>query len=101
MLNNIKEPKSVTFFSHQPDFYINNIEKHALSQVRYIQGGSIFCPQNNINDLHKSFNETIFESINNGYIGSEEKILDITYQKNKTNYNIITCDWREYYDMFK
>lgn len=100
-LNNIEEPKSITFFSHQPDFYINDVEKHALSQVRYIQGGSIFCPHNTINDLHKSFNETIVESINNGYIGSEEKMLDITYQKNKTNYNIITCDWREYYDMFK
>jgi len=100
-LNNIEDSKSVTFFSHQPDFNINDVEKHALSQVRFIQGGSIFCPQNTINDLHKSFNETIVESINNGYIGSEEKMLDITYQKNKTNYNIITCDWREYYDMFK
>ena len=100
-LNFFTNSKKVTFFSHKKDFDIKNNEHHSLSQVRYIQGGSIFCPQNTINDLHKSFNETIVESINNGYIGSDEKMLEITYQKNKTNYNIITCDWRIYYDMFK
>lgn len=100
-LNFFTNSKKVTFFSHQKDFHINNNEEHILSQVRYIQGGCILCPSTQLNKLHKSFNKTIEKSLDNKYIGSDEKIFDITYQKNKTNYNIITCDWREYYHMFK
>lgn len=91
----------ITFFSHHPDFEVLSNESHAMSQVRHIQGGSIFCPVSQINSLHKLFNQTVNECINSGYIGSEEKMLDLTYIKNKSLYNIVTCDWREYYFIFK
>tara|TARA_R100001460_G_scaffold9049_1_gene22068 strand:- start:1998 stop:2792 length:795 start_codon:yes stop_codon:yes gene_type:complete len=99
-LNLLASTNKVTFFSHQPDFSITDSEYHALSQIRYIQGGSIFCPPDCIDDLHVQFNRTVNQCLNSGYIGSEEKILDITYHSDKTKYNLITCDWREYYDKF-
>jgi len=100
-VNQVMYPNKITFFSHRPDFEITDKEYHALSQIRYIQGGSIFCPPDCIDPIHKAFNETVEESISQGYIGSEEKMLDITYIKNKELYQMITCTWREYYDLFK
>jgi hypothetical protein len=45
--------------------------------------------------------ESIDESINNGYIGSDEKIFDIAYSDNKNIINLIKCGWREYFDILK
>jgi len=91
----------VTFFSHSHDFNIDDKEFHSMSQIRHIQGTAFFCPSHLIEPLHKDFNDTIVESINDGYMGSDEKVFDITYLKNKSMYNLIKCTWREYYDIFK
>tara|TARA_B100001059_G_C17839307_1_gene590798 strand:+ start:876 stop:1667 length:792 start_codon:yes stop_codon:yes gene_type:complete len=100
-VNDIIHPNKVTFFSHRPDFSIVNKEDHALSQIRYIQGGSVFCPPSCIDPLHTSFNETVKECLTKEYIGSEEKMLDLTFIKDKKLYNLIACDWREYYNILK
>ena len=100
-VNKLVDPTKVSFFSHSLDFTINNNEEHALSQYRYIQGGSFLCPLNTIDSLHQEFNCTVDDCIRNDYIGSEEKMLDITYLKNKKLYNLLHSDWRGYYDMLK
>ena len=91
----------ITFFSHSDNFVIPNQEFHAMSQIRYIQGTSFFVPRNMIDNLVLEFNETIVDCIQSGYIGSDEKIFDLTYCKNKDKYNLIKCTWRMYFDLFK
>ena len=40
-------------------------------------------------------------TINQGYIGSDEKVFDLTYIRNKERYHFVKCTWREYYQIFK
>jgi FkbM family methyltransferase len=91
----------VTFFSHSKNIHVENKEYHALSQIRYIQGTAFMAPSNLIDDLTKEFNQTIEECLENKYIGSDEKIFDITYCRNPDKYNLIRCTWRTYFNIFK
>lgn len=102
-LNKINEldNSKITFFSHSKNIVVKDKEFHALSQIRFIQGTAFFVPVNLIDKLLFDFNETIEECLASNYIGSDEKIFDITYCKNKEKYNLIKCNWREYFEIFK
>ena len=58
----------------------------------------------NTEDPHVKFIDeveyTIHTSLNAGYIGSDEKMFDITYLRNTDRYNLIQCSWREYFKFF-
>ena len=43
-------------------------------------------------------NKTIGDCISNGFIGSDEKIFDLTYLKDPNNFTLVKQGWREYYD---
>ena len=89
------------FFSHNKDFNVDDKEFHALSQVRNIQGTAFFVPSHLIYDLTEGFVNTVNECISLGYIGSDEKIFDILYVKNKEKHSLIKCTWREYFKIFE
>jgi FkbM family methyltransferase len=91
----------ITFFSHSKNIIVKDKEYHALSQIRFIQGTAFFVPSELIDGLVDDFNETVNECIDSGFIGSDEKIFDITYCKNREKYNLIKCDWRTYFKIFK
>lgn len=91
----------VTFFSHSSDFNIDNAEFHAMSQIRHIQGTAFCAPTSTIDDLYNEFHNTALECINNGFIGSDEKIFDLTYVKDKSKYHLIKCTWREYFNILE
>ncbi len=95
------DPHKITFFSHHQDFTIEHKSQHALSQMRYIQGTAFIVPSFMIDDLVTDFNETIEEMLSFGYIGSDEKVFDITYCKNKNKYHLIETTWRTYFNLFK
>lgn len=42
-------------------------------------------------------NKTIEESIAKQFIGSDEKIFDITYLRNPEKFVLVKLGWREYY----
>lgn len=90
-----------TFFSHSKNISVRDKEFHALSQIRYIQGTAFIVPSNLIDDLVKDFEESVDDCLANNYIGSDEKIFDITYVKNPKKYNLIKCGWRQYFDILK
>lgn len=92
----------VTFFCHHPYVRVDasRYKDHALSQMRYIQGGSVFVPRKCVNDICELFKHTALDSIAKGYVGSDEKIFDFVYLTNPENYNLIQCGWREYIDLF-
>jgi hypothetical protein len=99
-VNNL-DPNKITFFSHNESFDVPDKEFHSLSQIRNIQGTAFFVPSHLIDFLIKEFCETIDNSLQDNYIGSDEKIFDITYIKNKHMYTLIKCTWREYFNIFK
>lgn len=91
----------ITFFSHETNFSTPSKDFHLISQFRYIHGGCFFVPNNgSIDNIIKSFTKEITESLKRGYVGSEEKYLDFCYLEDKTNYNIVKSDWRQYFDIF-
>lgn len=90
-----------TFFSHHGNFDIHDYEYHAMSQIRHIQGTAFFVPKKNVDTLLHDFNQTINDCIENKFIGSDEKIFDITYVKDKSQYQLVECTWREYFNLFK
>lgn len=92
----------VTFFCHHPYVRVDSAryKDHALSQMRYIQGGSVFVPKKCVEEICELFKITALKSISDGYVGSDEKIFDFTYLTNPENYNLIKCGWREYIDLF-
>ena len=98
-LNELDNNK-ITFFSHNDPFNVTDKQWHSLSQVRNIQGTAFFVPSNLAEDLAISFDQTVKECIDSEFIGSDEKIFDITYLKDIEKYFLIKCTWREYYRLF-
>lgn len=96
---NSLEANKPTFFSHNDSIKIpeEKREYFSLSQIRNIQGTAFILPSVSTASLHAEFFNTVSESINAGYIGSDEKILDITYSKHPDWYSLIKSDWREYF----
>jgi len=92
----------VTFFCHHPYVRVgaDRYKEHALSQMRYIQGGAVFVPKRCIEDVCELFKETALDCVSKGFVGSDEKIFDFVYLTQKENYNLIQCGWREYIDLF-
>lgn len=92
----------VTFFCHHPYVRVgeDHYEQHALSQMRYIQGGSIFVPKKCVDEVCEIFEDVVKESVESGYVGSDEKMFDFLYLRDPNKYNLIQCGWREYIDLF-
>ena len=95
------EGEKIIFFSHNEDFNVDDKEFLSLSQIRNIQGTAFFVPTNMVNYLTEEFCKTIDESIDNKYIGSDEKVFDITYVRDKSKYHLVKCTWREYFKIFE
>jgi len=91
----------ITFFSHHLNISIQTEENHALSQMRFIQGTCFIVPVQLITDFTKKIENIVFECIDKGYIGSDEKILDFFYLKNQERCELIKSTWREYYQILK
>lgn len=98
-LNELDNSK-ITFFSHNKSFSVHNKEYHCLSQIRNIQGTSFFVPVGLIDEFLSDFSHTVDECLSSGFIGSDEKVLDILYCKDKSKYNLIKCNWRTYFKIF-
>jgi hypothetical protein len=98
-INNLDNNK-ITFFSHNDPFGVHDNQWHSLSQVRNIQGTAFFVPSKLVDDLLFNFNNTVNECIESEFIGSDEKVFDITYLKDTSKYHLIKCTWREYYNIF-
>ena len=99
------DPKKIdmsqpTFFSHHEEISIHNIKHHAFSQMRFIHGTCFFVPNDSLDYLISEMEYTIDESLKQQYIGSDEKMFDITYLRAPQNYKLIKSNWREYFPLF-
>jgi len=95
------DKERITFFSHHSDISIQVPRDHALSQMRFIQGTAFIVPIEMIDSMVTTFNMIVEACIANGYIGSDEKILDFLYLSDPRQCKLIKCDWREYFNLLK
>jgi hypothetical protein len=95
----------VTFFCHHNFVRVgaSKLERcnHALSQMRFIQGGAVFVPKEKVEEICELFKKEVLTGISDGYVGSDEKIFDFVYLTDPSKFNLIKCGWREYIDLFK
>lgn len=96
---NALDNSRMTFFSHNDNFTVSDREYHAMSQIRNIQGTAFVVPAGLVDGLVSDFEQTVDECIGSGYIGSDEKILDIMYCKDPSRCNLIKCTWRTYFGL--
>jgi hypothetical protein len=87
----------IMHFSHNIPFTVGDPEWHTLSQVRNIQGGAFVCPSHMIDWYMNEINKTIKYCLDNKFIGSDEKIFDLTYLRDPDKFQLIKQGWREYY----
>lgn len=90
----------ITFFSHfGSEFNIDNQESHFLSQTRVVQGGYFIVPIKKVNFFKQEVDSVINEILAKGYIGSDEKIFDLIYKRNSSDFNMIRATWFEFYNL--
>ena len=91
----------ILHFSHKPTVNIGDIEHYALSQIRHIQGTAFVVPSRMIDWYAHEVAKTVDDCIAQGFIGSDEKMFDITYTKqDPSKFHLEVQDWRQYYDWF-
>lgn len=88
---------TIMHFTHDLDFAIPDPEWHTLSQQRHIQGGAFVCPAWKIDWYMNEINKTIGFCLDRNFIGSDEKIFDLTYLRDPKQFTLVKHGWREYY----
>lgn len=79
---------------------LRNVKWHLLSQVRLLKGTIFFLHKNMISPLREKFHYHVDDSLNNGYIGSDEKIFDLCCLNNPEMFDLYKCYWREELKLF-
>lgn len=92
------ESNKIQKFSHNVPFEVTDPEWHSFSQVRNIQGTAFICPSHMIDWYINEIHKTVGFCLNNKFIGSDEKIFDLTYLRDPDKFTLVKQGWREYYD---
>lgn len=90
-----------TFFTHHNKVSIHDDKSHILSQMRFIQGGSLVVPGHLLHPLNVAYLDLVDNFLGMGYIGSDEKYFDLLVKQDPDKFNLIKCDWRQYFKFFK
>ena len=90
-----------TFFSHHEKVSIHDNKSHILSQMRFVQGGSFAIPGYLLQPVEKAYMNLVDNYLSLGYVGSDEKYLDLLVKENPDKFELIKCDWREYFPFFE
>lgn len=85
-------------FSHSATFEITDPEWHSFSQLRHIQGTAFVCPSRMIDWYINEIDKTVNICLEKGFMGSDEKIFDLTYLRDPNKFALIKQGWREYYE---
>jgi hypothetical protein len=98
--NKIYFNNKLTFFSHRGTNYnIDNQKDYFTSQNRVVHGGYFIVPSDKVEFLKNEFDKVVDEILEDGYIGSDEKIFDLICKRHPDQVNMIQADWFEFYPM--
>lgn len=89
-----------TFFTHHDKVSIHKNEHHILSQMRFVQGGSLACPGYLLSELERKYMYQVNKYLAKGYLGSDEKYFDFLVKEDPNGYELIKCSWRDYFRFF-
>jgi len=90
----------VIHFTHNYDIRISERKQdYFLSQIRNIQGTSWIMPYQHVEKYHELISHELESTMNEGFIGSDEKTYDSIYTKNKDIVQLVKCDWFKFYDV--
>jgi hypothetical protein len=92
------EEDTIIKFSHNVPFEVTDPQWHSFSQVRNIQGTAFVCPSKIMDWYISEIEKTVAFCLESGFMGSDEKIFDLTYVKNPNKFTLIKQGWREYYE---
>jgi hypothetical protein len=95
-------PDKIKFFCINDDIKgsVRSIKDHLLSQVRLLKGTIFFLHKDLTAIIRDKFNRHVDQSIENGYIGSDEKIFDLCCLNDPELFDLYKCNWREELKLF-
>ena len=75
-------------------------ESHCMSQMRFLKGTVFFLDGSCINDLCALFDKNVRKCLDDGFIGSDEKIFDLCYYDRPELFELVQCDWRAEFHLY-
>ena len=98
--NNVYFNDKITFFSHKGTNYsIDNQKDYFTSQGRVVHGGYFIVPFNQVDFLKDEFDKVVNEILDEGYVGSDEKLFDLICKRHPNQVSMIQSNWFEFYPM--
>jgi hypothetical protein len=90
----------VIHFTHNLEFQIGEVKQHYfLSQIRNIQGTAWMMPAQHVDKYYGLISHELESTMNDGFIGSDEKTYDSIYQTNKDIVHLVKCGWFQFFDV--
>jgi hypothetical protein len=89
----------VIHFTHNYEFNIDEKRSYFLSQIRNIQGTSWIMPAKHVDTYHRLISKELEETMDTGFIGSDEKTYDSIYVQNKDIVQLVKCGWFQFFDI--
>ena len=90
----------VIHFSHNLEFGLcERKQDYFLSQIRNIQGTAWIMPSQHVEKYHELISHELESTMNDGFIGSDEKTYDSIYQNNKDIVELVKCGWFQFFDV--
>ena len=90
----------VIHFSHNLEFSLcERKQDYFLSQIRNIQGTAWIMPSQHVEKYHELISHELESTMNDGYIGSDEKTYDSIFQQNKDIVELVKCGWFQFFDV--
>jgi len=87
-------------FTHNLEFSLSERKQdYFLSQIRNIQGTSWILPVELVDVYHDLISKELESTMDDGYIGSDEKTYDSIYQRNKDIIHLVKCNWFQFFDV--
>ena len=87
-------------FTHNLEFSLcERKQDYFLSQIRNIQGTSWILPVELVDVYHQLISHELESTMDDGYIGSDEKTYDSIYQGNKDIIHLVKCNWFQFFDV--
>ena len=89
----------VIHFTHNYEFHIDNKQSYFLSQIRNIQGTAWVMPAQHVDKYYDLISNELVTTMNDGFIGSDEKTYDSIYLQNKDIVQLVKCNWFQFFDV--
>lgn len=89
----------IIHFTHNTNFTMHDRQAYFLSQIRNIQGTAFVVPKHLVSHFNYLVYQELIDSLQLGYIGSDEKVYDAVYLRNPNIIHLVQCGWFKFFDI--